>query len=112
MDLTSQISEHILFFVPGPLTGGVLAGGTFRSQSQAASEGGPGARRQAPPDRRAAPPAGERLQEFTARNISNTVYALAIMQINPGHALLSALAAQAVKKIGGFIAQNLSNTVW
>lgn len=40
------------------------------------------------------------------------VYALAIMQINPGDVLLTALAAEAVKKIGGFIAQNLSNTVW
>ena len=58
------------------------------------------------------PCTGERLQEFTARNLSNTVYALAIMQINPGDALLTALAAEAVKKIGGFIAQNLSNIVW
>lgn len=57
-------------------------------------------------------PTGERLQEFTARNISNTVYALAVMQINPGDALLTALAAEAVKKISGFIAQNLSNTIW
>lgn len=40
------------------------------------------------------------------------VYALAIMQINPGDALLTALASEAVNKIGGFIAQNLSNTVW
>ena len=85
---------------------------------------------------------GERLHDFTARNISNTlghrqsasverchlngylslrrprpcwtvqVYALAIMQINPGDALLKALADEAIKKIGGFIAQNLSNTVW
>ncbi len=34
------------------------------------------------------------------------------MNINPGDALLSKLAAEATKKIRGFIAQNLSNTIW
>jgi len=40
------------------------------------------------------------------------VYALAIMNINPGEGLLTKLAAEATQKIGGFIAQNLSNTIW
>ena len=40
------------------------------------------------------------------------IYALAIMNINPGDALLSKLAAEATRKIRGFVAQNLSNTIW
>ncbi len=34
------------------------------------------------------------------------------MNINPGEGLLTKLAAEATQKIGGFIAQNLSNTIW
>ena len=40
------------------------------------------------------------------------IYALAIMDINPGDALLTKLAKEATAKIRGFIAQNLSNTIW
>ena len=52
------------------------------------------------------------VSRFDESALSCQVYALAIMNINPGEELLTKLAAEATKKIAGFIAQNLSNTIW
>ena len=51
-------------------------------------------------------------RRWHSARVRRQVYALAIMNINPGEGLLTKLAAEAAKKMGGFIAQNLSNTIW
>ncbi len=51
--------------------------------------------------------AGTRLSEFTARNLSNSLWALAKMGHNPGEIMLNAMAAEVAKKLGGCNAQNL-----
>ncbi|BDA46187.1 probable RAP domain-containing protein, chloroplastic [Coccomyxa sp. Obi] len=55
---------------------------------------------------------GTRLSEFTARNLSNSLWALAKMGHNPGEAMLNAMAAEVAKKFGGCNAQNLANIAW
>ncbi len=51
--------------------------------------------------------AGTRLTDFTARNLSNSLWALAKMGHNPGEAMLNAMAAEVAKKLDGCNAQNL-----
>ncbi|CAL8462328.1 g1861 [Coccomyxa elongata] len=55
---------------------------------------------------------GTRLSDFTARNLSNSLWALAKMGHNPGEAMLNAMAAEVAKKLGGCNAQNLANIAW
>jgi len=54
----------------------------------------------------------EHAEKFSARNIANTLWALAKMMHNPGDAFLNSLGAEAGKKVTDFNAQNHSNTVW
>lgn len=54
----------------------------------------------------------EHAEKFSARNIANTLWALAKMMHNPGDAFLNSLGAEAGKKVTDFNAQNHGNTVW
>ena len=56
--------------------------------------------------------AGDKAESFTARNLANTLWALAKMGHNPGGRLLSLLEAETLKKVGGFNPQNIANTLW
>ena len=49
---------------------------------------------------------------FTARNIANTLWALAKMMHNPGAQFLNTMGAEVAAKIRDFNAQNHANTVW
>lgn len=49
---------------------------------------------------------------FTARNIANTLWALAKMMHNPGDKFLNTMGAEAAAKVQDFNAQNHANTVW
>ncbi|DBA96718.1 TPA: hypothetical protein ACH3X1_015560 [Trebouxia sp. C0004] len=51
-------------------------------------------------------------ERFSARNIANTLWALAKMMHNPGDAFLNSLGVEAGKKVTDFNAQNHANTVW
>ena len=51
-------------------------------------------------------------EKFSARNIANTLWALAKMMHNPGDTFLNSLGAEAGKKVTDFNAQNHANTVW
>ena len=52
------------------------------------------------------------VDDFTARNIANTLWALAKMAHHPGDTFLDRLGAEAAKKVTEFNAQNHANTVW
>lgn len=54
----------------------------------------------------------ESAEKFSARNIANTLWALAKMMHNPGEVFLNSLGAEAGKKVTDFNAQNHANTVW
>ena len=54
----------------------------------------------------------EHAEKFSARNIANTLWALAKMMHDPGDAFLNSLGAEAGKKVTDFNAQNHANTVW
>ena len=52
------------------------------------------------------------VEKFSARNIANTLWALAKMMHHPGGTFLNSLGAEAGKKVTDFNAQNHANTVW
>ncbi len=52
------------------------------------------------------------MSNFTARNLANTLWALAKINLDPGLELLTALAGEATEKIANFNAQNIANTLW
>ena len=54
----------------------------------------------------------DNIYDFEARNISNTIHALAKMNDTTNPALLDGLANEAVRKVVDFNPQNLANTVW
>ena len=56
--------------------------------------------------------AGDTVESFTARNLANTLWALAKMGHNPGDRLLGLLQAETLKKVAGFNPQNIANTLW
>ncbi|GAB4822437.1 hypothetical protein N2152v2_009483 [Parachlorella kessleri] len=54
----------------------------------------------------------ERRKDFTARNISNTVWSLAKMSHHPGDDFLGAMGAEMAGKAGEGNAQNVANALW
>ena len=52
------------------------------------------------------------VEMFSARNIANTLWALAKMMHNPGDTFLNSLGAEAAQKVADFNPQNHANTVW
>ena len=56
--------------------------------------------------------AAANVPSFPARNLANTLWAMAKLGHQPGRPLLQALANEALKKLDQFIAQNIANTIW
>ena len=50
--------------------------------------------------------------QFTPRNLANTLWAVAKMNLKVGSCLLNLLSGEVHKKMHDFNAQNIANTLW
>ena len=52
------------------------------------------------------------MEKFTARNLANTLWAMAKINLDPGVEVLAALSKEAAEKMADFNAQNIANSLW